>query len=68
MQWNMFTKMVFLKTDLYIGTFEARIMEYREEMQDTPTIKQNVKEMGRRVKNFFQVSGKVFWVEVALSV
>ena len=42
-----------------LGTFESRILEYREEMQETPTMKQNVKEMGRRVKNFFLTSGNI---------
>lgn len=39
--------------------FEERILDYREEMMKmNPTVKQNMKDMGKRMQNFLVDVGK----------
>jgi len=40
------------------GTFESRIVEYREEMTEFSTsLRRNVKNVGKKIKEFFVESG-----------
>ncbi len=42
-----------------IGLFETRILEYREEMAEvSKSIRTNMKEVGRKMVNFFKESGR----------
>jgi len=40
------------------GTFDSRIVEYREEMSEfSSSLRQNVKNVGKKIKEFFVESG-----------
>ena len=45
------------------GTFESRIMEYREEMTEfSSSLRQNVKNVGKKIREFLVESGLFHWI------
>lgn len=43
-----------------VGLFEVRLEEYRQEMEQySPGLRRNVKDVGKRLKNFFVESGRL---------
>jgi len=41
-----------------VATFESRVMEYREEMTElSSSLRQNVKNVGKKIREFFVESG-----------